>query len=153
MRRRIVRFHQDDEGEWVAELDCRHNQHVRHRPPFQQRPWVTDEATRAEHIGTPLDCPLCDRAELPGGLIVTRSVGPFDETTVPAGLTRDHRVPAGNWGLLRVLDGSVGFWMATQPGVDRLLGAGDSQPIPPEVDHRVRLAGPVRVQLDFLTGA
>ena len=33
MKRRIVGFHQDEEQHWVAELECRHNQHVRHDPP------------------------------------------------------------------------------------------------------------------------
>jgi tellurite methyltransferase len=65
VRRTIAGFHQDDEGDWVAELSCLHNQHVRHRPPFQDRPWVMTEAGRASHIGTGIDCPLCDRSEPP----------------------------------------------------------------------------------------
>jgi hypothetical protein len=32
--RPIVGFHQDEHQDWVAELSCGHNQHVRHRPPF-----------------------------------------------------------------------------------------------------------------------
>ncbi len=54
-------MHQDADGVWVAELDCGHNQHIRHRPPFQVRPWVLTEESRAEHIGSARDCPLCDR--------------------------------------------------------------------------------------------
>ncbi len=65
MDRSIVSFHLDPEGEWVAELDCGHRQHVRHRPPFQVRPWVLDEEERAARVGTPLNCPLCDRGEDP----------------------------------------------------------------------------------------
>ena len=65
MKRAIAGFHQDDQGDWVAELSCLHNQHVRHRPPFQERPWVVTEAGRAGRIGTELDCPLCDRGEPP----------------------------------------------------------------------------------------
>lgn len=30
VRRRIVGFHQDEGGDWVAELSCMHRQHVRH---------------------------------------------------------------------------------------------------------------------------
>jgi hypothetical protein len=41
MERRIVGFHQDDERHWVAELECGHNQHVRHHPPWTVRPWVS----------------------------------------------------------------------------------------------------------------
>ena len=30
MQRKITGFHLDEEGYWVAELECGHNQHVRH---------------------------------------------------------------------------------------------------------------------------
>lgn len=60
MQRRIVGFHTDTEAHWVAELDCGHAQHVRHDPPWQLRPWVLTEASRRQHLGTELDCRLCD---------------------------------------------------------------------------------------------
>ncbi|HXI21429.1 MAG TPA: DUF3565 domain-containing protein [Gemmatimonadales bacterium] len=65
MRRRITGFHRDLEGHWVAELECGHGQHVRHDPPWQVRPWVLDEATRRDHLGTWLDCRRCDEAPPP----------------------------------------------------------------------------------------
>jgi hypothetical protein len=34
MRRRIVDFHQDEEGQWVAALECGHNQRLRHNQPW-----------------------------------------------------------------------------------------------------------------------
>ena len=150
MLRHITGFHRDDEGDWVAELDCLHAQHVRHQPPFRDRPWVLTEAGRAERLGTELECPLCDRAELPEGLVVERTAGPFDETTVPAGLRRAHRIPAGTWGRVRVLEGAVDFRIGTDPPVEHHLDAGQSQPIPPEVTHEVHLIGPVRLAVDFL---
>ena len=61
MDRVIVGLHRDAAGDWVAELDCGHQQHVRHRPPFEVRRWLLTEETRAERIGTVRDCPLCDR--------------------------------------------------------------------------------------------
>jgi hypothetical protein len=57
--RRITGYHQDDVGDWVAELECGHGQHVRHNPPWQVRPWVVTDAGRAEHLGTTLSCVLC----------------------------------------------------------------------------------------------
>lgn len=57
--RRITGFHQDGDQHWVAELECGHQQHVRHNPPWQVRPWVLTEATRREKIGAELDCVLC----------------------------------------------------------------------------------------------
>jgi hypothetical protein len=61
MERAIVGFQLDSQGEWVAELACGHRQHVRHQPPFQLRPWVLEAEGRQEHIGTPLECRLCDQ--------------------------------------------------------------------------------------------
>ena len=150
MRRIIDGFHQDDDGEWVAELSCLHGQHVRHRPPFQERPWVLSVAGRAERVGAELDCPLCDRAELPGGLKVAGRAGPFDAATLPAGLRRAHRVADRTWGLLRVLEGSVRFGLETEPPLDVVLAAGATQPIPPGIDHAVSLEGPVRLAVDYL---
>lgn len=58
--RRIVGFHQDDEGQWVAELECGHTQHVRHDPPWQVRPWTQAAAGRAELMGSRLPCRPCE---------------------------------------------------------------------------------------------
>lgn len=150
MRRSVVGFHEDDQGDWVAELSCLHGQHVRHRPPFQERPWVLTRTGRAERIGTDLDCPLCDRAELPAELVVARTPGPFDARTLPSALRRDHRVAAGTWGVLRVVEGGIGFVMATVPPIDVSLVAGDRQPIPPGVPHHLVGDGPFLVAVDFL---
>jgi len=60
MNRRIVGFHQDDKGDWVADLECAHTQHVRHQPPFQMRPWVVTPEGRQSRIGVELDCKKCD---------------------------------------------------------------------------------------------
>ncbi len=60
MKRRIAGFHQDEFGDWVADLECSHTQHVRHQPPFQMRPWVITEEGRRSRIGVELDCKKCD---------------------------------------------------------------------------------------------
>ena len=61
--RRIVGFHTDDEGHWVAELACGHTQHVRHDPPWQTRPWVTTADGRARFIGAELACKRCEEEQ------------------------------------------------------------------------------------------
>ncbi len=66
MRRPIAGYHQDEKGDWVAELSCGHGQHVRHKPPFTLRPWVQSADGRAAMLGTELDCVRCDQGELPG---------------------------------------------------------------------------------------
>lgn len=61
MNRRIVGFHQDDEDDWVARLECGHHQHTRHRPPWINRPWVTTQQGRADALGQLLDCRKCEQ--------------------------------------------------------------------------------------------
>lgn len=156
MERDIVGFVEDDAGAWVAELSCFHRQHVRHDPPFRLAPWVLDEALRAERVGAPLDCPLCDRAELPDGLAVVRVTDTWDDQTMPAGLRRAHRVAGGTWGRLRVEAGEIRFSARTDPAIDVLLVAPSSQAIPPGVEQEVELRGGARFFLELLrpgTGA
>lgn len=59
MKRAITGFHRDEVGDWVAELTCGHCQHVRHRPPWINRPWVVSEAGRRRFIGHELNCKHC----------------------------------------------------------------------------------------------
>ena len=59
--RKIVGFLRDEEGHWVAELQCGHTQHVRHDPPWQNRPWVITVAGRESFIGHTLLCVKCVR--------------------------------------------------------------------------------------------
>jgi len=61
VQRAIVGFHQDAEGDWVAELACGHERHVRHRPPFQLSEWVVDPERRRRRVGTPLECGVCEQ--------------------------------------------------------------------------------------------
>ena len=54
-------FHQDEEDYWVAELSCGHTLHMRHQPPWQNRPWVMDQARREQRIGQLLPCKECQQ--------------------------------------------------------------------------------------------
>jgi len=74
MKQSITGYHKDDENHWVAQLACGHNQHVRHDPPWVNRPWVTAVEGRRSMLGFELDCKKCDdgastddRPELPEG--------------------------------------------------------------------------------------
>lgn len=60
MQQAIVGFHLDEENHWVADLTCGHTQHVRHDPPWQNRPWVLTEQGRNEKLGVMLECKKCD---------------------------------------------------------------------------------------------
>jgi hypothetical protein len=65
MHQPITGYHRDDEGHWVAQLACGHNQHVRHDPPLVSRPWVLRSDGRAAMLGEVLDCGKCDAGEPP----------------------------------------------------------------------------------------
>jgi hypothetical protein len=68
IKRTIVGFHQDDRQDWVADLECGHTQHVRHKPPWQVRPWVVTAEGRARRLGSLLRCKQCERDEESPGL-------------------------------------------------------------------------------------
>lgn len=60
MLQSITGYHTDDEGHWVAQLDCGHNQHVRHDPPWMNRIWVISASGRDSMLGHQLECKKCD---------------------------------------------------------------------------------------------
>jgi hypothetical protein len=64
MKRKIVGFDKDEEGEWRAELECGHYQHVRHKPPLVSREWVLSRTEREKRLGAELDCKHCDTENL-----------------------------------------------------------------------------------------
>jgi hypothetical protein len=65
MERAIVGYHRDAEGHWVAQLACGHNQHVRHDPPWINRPWVATSEGRERMLGARLNCVKCDAGAPP----------------------------------------------------------------------------------------
>lgn len=103
MRRAIVGFETDEVGDWIALLECGHRQHVRHRPPWQERPWVLTAAGRNGRIGALLACPACDEEgdDVAGGDPAcgsTRSAPnavPWSAVAARTGMTARSRTGAG----------------------------------------------------------
>ena len=60
MKQPIAGYHKDEHDDWVAELACGHFQHVRHKPPFFNRPWVESQEGRKRMLGEVLNCVKCD---------------------------------------------------------------------------------------------
>ncbi|HVK13873.1 MAG TPA: DUF3565 domain-containing protein [Gemmataceae bacterium] len=85
----ITGFHQDAEGDWVAELACGHNQHVRHAPPWECRPWVVTPDGRHSRLGVRLNCVKCDRREPPDRSPDGPSGRPADQTQEEPGRVPD----------------------------------------------------------------
>jgi hypothetical protein len=54
MKRKITGFHLDEINDWIEELEYNHGQHVRHNPPFVNRPWVVTLEGRNSNIGESL---------------------------------------------------------------------------------------------------
>jgi len=144
--RAITGWEQDEAGEWVATLACAHRQHVRHQPPLRPRPWVLTEPGRASRVGAELECRLCGRGELPTGLRVARSLGPFDDASLPA----DLPVPERSWSRLRLHTGSMTVVLRTNPPHARPLRAGDELGLPPGVEHRIHGSGVCCLTVDVL---
>ena len=145
----ISGFHQDAEGNWVADLACGHAQHVRHRPPWESRPWVASDAERAKKVGAEIECPLCRMPELPSGAREYKRTATFTEATVPPGLLRDHRTKEGTWALIVVEVGQLAYTIESPPCMF-LLTPEVPGVIAPTIPHRVKVIGPVRFHVEFL---
>ena len=65
MKKPITGFHQDENNDWVAELECGHFQHVRHNPPWINRTWVVTEEGRSSKLGHSLNCKKCESGDPP----------------------------------------------------------------------------------------
>ena len=139
-------FHQDEHGDWVAELECGHTQHVRHRPPWELRPWVTTEAGRAQRIGQALDCPPCDAIALPPDAREYKRTATFTEQTLPEALRHQHTTKAGTWGRIVVEAGRAEYHVR---GRTHLLEPGVVGIVEPEVSHRLVPLGEVMVHVEF----
>ncbi|MGE0289935.1 MAG: DUF3565 domain-containing protein [Bradyrhizobium sp.] len=44
----------------MAQLECGHEQHLRHDPPWINRPWVVTAEGRSRVLGQMLECRRCD---------------------------------------------------------------------------------------------
>lgn len=146
METTIVGFHQDEAGDWVAELACEHGQHMRHRPPWTVRTWVTTAEGRQSKLGTVIDCPLCDQIVMPPNASEYKRTATFSEETLPAGLRADHRTKAGTWARIVVEAGMLEYHVRARV---HQLTPGSVGLVEPERPHHVRPLGPVRVHVEF----
>lgn len=148
--RRAVSFSQDSEQHWVANLECGHTLHVRHRPPFETRSWVLSEDGRTAKIGAPFECLFCNMPALPPDVEIYQQTRNFDANSVPAALLAEHRLRPGTWGRLVVLDGRLKYQILGAETRTWVLRPGVDGWIAPEQPHRVALCGPVRFRVEFL---
>lgn len=76
--------------------------------------------------------------------------GQLDQHSLPAGLTREHRLKEGTWGVVTLLSGTIGFnWDDAEGGAVELSAPG-RMVIPPTVPHHVDIRGPFTLEIEFL---
>ena len=90
-----------------------------------------------------------NRPQLPDGLEHVRTTDVVDNTNVPAGLLRAHRVADGVWGNIVVHTGTVTFIFDDEPDHPITARAGDSVAIPPARQHHVELDEPATFAVEF----
>ena len=145
----IAAFRQDADRDWIADLACGHSQHVRHRPPWQNRPWVESDEERQAKLGAAIECLACEMPQVPVGSRERRRTPSFTEATVPAGLLEAHRTKAGVWARVVIEAGSLEYTLE-DPRRTFVLTPESVGVAPPEMAHHVRPRGPVRFHLVFL---
>jgi len=148
VERPITGFALDDDGDPIAILSCGHRQHVRHNPPFINRPWVTTEQGRNSMLGKTLDCLRCDKLELPDNFVPYKQTPVFTEESVPAGLKKDHSTKAGVWAKIVVTEGKLRYHINALK-TEMELSQDKIGIIVPEVLHSVEPLGTVRFFVEF----
>lgn len=78
-----------------------------------------------------------------------RTIGPFDENSLPAGLRRTHALKEGSWGKLVLEEGALAFTWEDETGGSRQLTAPAELIVPPVVQHHVKPEGPIRLTITF----
>lgn len=148
MDRPITRFEFDGEGDPIAFLTCGHPQHVRHNPPFINRPWITTDEGRNSMLGKTLNCVRCDKFELPDSFVAYKRTFVFTEESVPAALRKDHSTKTGVWAKINVAEGKLRYRVPAL-GADMELSQDKIGIVVPEVLHNVEPLGPVHFFVEF----
>lgn len=78
-----------------------------------------------------------------------RTIGPFDERTLPQGLLKEHRLKAGCWGRLDIIAGEVLLVWDDGNGAPVRLGEGDIAVIPPARPHHLEPQGAFSLSIAF----
>jgi tellurite resistance-related uncharacterized protein len=96
-----------------------------------------------------VDAAPCRADSLPPDAVCYWRSGIFDQQSLPAGLTREHRLKDGTWGLVTLLSGRVGFTWDDAEGGAVELTAPATMVVPPTVPHHVEIRGPFALQVEF----
>jgi len=77
----------------------------------------------------------------------------FDESTLPAGLRREHRTKPGVWGVIRIFEGRLRYCVLDPLSKtivsETILEPGRPGLVLPDQPHRVEPLGAMRMQVEF----
>ena len=146
----IRSFRQDEAGDWIAELECGHAQHVRHRPPMEVREWVVTEEGRRGRIRAKLPCRYCRMPRLPATVSEYKRTAVFDAKTTPSGLRARHTTKAGVWGEIVVVEGRVLYVIEDEEDATFILRPDTPGAIAPQAPHHVEPYDDARFYVRFL---
>jgi tellurite methyltransferase len=113
------------------------------------RPWVETLEGRDAHLGSKLDCVLCDRLEIPDLLKPYKRTREFTEGSIPKGLLKEHATKKGVWGQIFVLDGKLEYTVEYPEKKIIEIAEGGYANISPEAPHSVKAKGKVRFYVEF----
>lgn len=134
MHRAITDFSRDADDDWFARLDCGHNRHVRHRPPFINRPWVVTAAGRRQWLGETLDCLRCDRLEWPAATRRLDRSALHDHHDPRLGDPRPTQTERGLWLQIVVQHGELRLTLAAPERV-QVVNAATPGTVPPQTPY------------------
>jgi tellurite resistance-related uncharacterized protein len=124
-----------------------------HGGPLQTEA-VTSATTTAASSSSTTSSGKKRPAGLPADVLPYRRTALFTETTVPAGLLREHTTRAGTWGLIHVEEGQLRY-RVTDPrrtASERLLTSDKAEEaglIEPTILHCVQPIGTVKFFVEF----
>jgi tellurite resistance-related uncharacterized protein len=87
--------------------------------------------------------------EIPSDVRAYRRTQEFTETSIPAGLLRQHSTKPGVWGRIVVLEGTLIYRILDVPST-AVLSPACAGVVVPEILHEVEAQGPVRFYVEFL---
>lgn len=90
-------------------------------------------------------------AVLPDGVEHYKRTASFTESSVPAALLNNHSTKQGTWGLIRVEEGQLRYFVTDprRPPSETIVTPARSAVIEPTVIHRVEPLGAVLFHVEF----
>lgn len=88
-------------------------------------------------------------AALPDGAECYKTIGPFLQADIPAGLLREHSLKPGVWGVLTLIEGRLRFVWDDGSGVYEDLRAPARIIVPPTVLHHLDELADAVITIEF----